>query len=104
MMPDELSFAEEPCEEGAAEIETFTVGETDAGDRLDVFLARAMNVSRSVAAALIEDGRVTGVGRKLSKRKSSAPEASFRLRYRHSPQSRRFRRTFRSTSAMRTTT
>lgn len=73
MMPDELSFAEEPCEEGAEEIETFTIGETDAGDRLDVFLARAMNVSRSVAAALIEDGRVTGVGRTLSKKEKLSP-------------------------------
>ena len=54
--------------DGDNEIALFQVGEADAGDRLDVFLARVMGVSRSAAAGLIESGRATSDGRRLSKK------------------------------------
>ncbi len=54
--------------DGGTDTETFEIGETDAGDRLDVFLARVMSVSRSAAATMIEDGRVTAGGKVLSKK------------------------------------
>lgn len=62
-----------PCDDcdgigGGAEIAVFQIGEADAGDRLDVFLARVMGVSRSAVAGFIEDGRVTESGRVLSKK------------------------------------
>ena len=65
ILPDELPLIEEEPDEEAA---TFTVGDADAGDRLDVFLARVMEISRSAAASLIESGRVTGAGKTLSKK------------------------------------
>lgn len=40
-----------------------TVGEADAGDRLDVWLARTLEVPRARAAARIDDGDVTVDGR-----------------------------------------
>lgn len=65
ILSDELLLIEEEPDE---ETTTFTVGEADAGDRLDVFLARVMEISRSAAASLIESGRVTGAGKTLSKK------------------------------------
>lgn len=50
------------CDEetdGAETQESFTAEPSAAGARLDVYLARVMNTSRSAAASLIEGGRVT---------------------------------------------
>lgn len=61
-----LSLDGEDCEESA--VAEFTTEETDAGTRLDVYLARVMSISRSAAAALIEGGRVTREGKALTKK------------------------------------
>ncbi len=46
-------------DEGAAEVDTYTVEPTDAGERVDRFLSVFPGLSRSAAVRLIEDGCVT---------------------------------------------
>ena len=41
---------------------SFTVEREQAGERLDVFVARAVDISRSRAASLIEEGAVSVCG------------------------------------------
>lgn len=64
------AFSAEDCDgiDSGAETAVFQIGEGDEGDRLDVFLARVMGVSRSAAAGFIESGRVTEGTRVLSKK------------------------------------
>ena len=56
------------CAEEGAETAVFTAEVSDAGERLDVFLARVMDVSRSAAASLCEEGRVLSDGKPLTKK------------------------------------
>ena len=47
---------------------TYTVSDTDAGKRLDAYLAEVADMSRSAAAKLIESGEVTVGGKKTEKK------------------------------------
>jgi 23S rRNA pseudouridine1911/1915/1917 synthase len=51
---------------------TLVVGDTQAGERLDLFLARGLDASRTHAATLVATGQVTVDGRR--------EKASWRLR------------------------
>ena len=55
-------------DEEGGEILVLSVGGAEKGERLDVDLAHAMDISRSAASSLIEDGRVTAGGLSLSKK------------------------------------
>ena len=48
---------------------SFTVEREQAGERLDVFVARAVDISRSRAASLIEEGAVSVCGKSADKRR-----------------------------------
>ena len=51
------------------EVLSFVVSDAHTGERLDVFLAAAMEISRSAAAGHIEDGRVQIDGRAVDKKR-----------------------------------
>lgn len=68
---DDLSGSDDLSEAEAVSAETVCeriATETDAGLRLDVFVALYADVSRSAAAAWIEDGRVTLGGKNATKK------------------------------------
>ena len=49
----------DPSPDGEGEFHSYTVGEDSDGARLDLFLARASELSRARVQALIEEGRIT---------------------------------------------
>ena len=55
------------CEAENGQFNTFSVSEADAFKRLDVFVGDKAALSRSAAARLIDEGRVTVNGKKASK-------------------------------------
>lgn len=63
----------------AEEVRTLTVDEASAGLRLDAFVALAAGLSRSAAARLIEEGRVTENGSGVQKRRQVKEGENYRL-------------------------
>lgn len=59
----------------------FVAGDGDAGARLDAWLAERAGISRSRAAALIEDGRVTLNGAPVRKKDRPAPGDRVAVRF-----------------------
>ena len=73
--PDAFSAADDT----AGEIQILTVDEASAGLRLDAFVAQQAAMSRSAAARLIEEGRVTENGAAAQKRRQVKAGEHYRL-------------------------